>query len=233
MAFLHRQPFAHRGLHGDGLIENSRAAFDAALAFGHGIECDVQPSADGVPFVFHDHALDRLTGEKGPVAARKAAELDGVMLADTDESLPRLGDILTRVGGRAPILIEIKAMGRDIQGLCLGVARALESYAGETAIMSFNPLVPGWFAVHARHVVRGLVVSEEDKPGFRGEMERTCSLWKAKAEFLAYDVRDLPSSFAARARARGLPVLTWTVRSEAQHEVASREADQIIYEKQA
>lgn len=231
MAFLLKQPFAHRGLHGHGLIENSRAAFDAALALGRGFECDVQASADGVPFVFHDYELDRLTDERGPLAARTAAELDRVRLAGTDETLPRLTEILAQVKGRAPILIEIKSKDRNIMPLCLGVRRALEGYGGKVAIMSFNPLIPAWFAAHARHVARGLVVSEEGKKGFRGDLERTCALWKARPEFLAYDVRDLPSAFAARARRRGLPMLSWTVRSQAQFELAKREVDQVIYEK--
>lgn len=232
VAFLYQQPFAHRGLHGHGLIENSRAAFDVALALGRGLEFDVQASADGVPFVFHDYELGRLTGEQGPVSERTAAELDQINLAGTDEGLPRLAEILAQVKGRTPVLIEIKSRDRNIEVLCKGVRSALEGYGGKAAIMSFNPLVPAWFAAHARHVVRGLVVSEEGKRGVWGDLERSWSLWKAKADFLAYDVRDLPSRFAAGARARGLPVLTWTVRDEAQHEVASREADQVIYEKQ-
>src|SRR3546814_1890872 len=31
VAFLRAQPFAHRGLHGNGVVENSRTAFDAAI----------------------------------------------------------------------------------------------------------------------------------------------------------------------------------------------------------
>ena len=34
--------YAHRGLHGAGVPENSRAAFAAAVAGGFGIELDVQ-----------------------------------------------------------------------------------------------------------------------------------------------------------------------------------------------
>ena len=230
VAFLYEQPFAHRGLHGLGFVENSRAAFDAALAAGHGIECDVQESADGVPFVIHDDELDRLTGERGPISAQMAAVLDRVLLKGTDEPLPRLTEILGRIGGRLPLLIEIKARGRNITRLCLGVRRALEGYKGKVAIMSFNPLVPAWFATHAPHIVRGLVVSEEDKAGLKGKIERALSLWQSKAEFLAYDIRDLPSAFAGRARRRGLPVLTWTVRDAGQEQVAMAYADQVIYE---
>lgn len=231
MAFLFEQPFAHRGLHGRGLVENSRAAFDAALGEGHGFECDVQISADGVPFVFHDYELDRLTAAHGPVASHLALDLDKVLLNGTDEHIPRLNEILDRLDGRRPILIEIKSADRNITGLCLGVRRALEGYVGKAAIMSFNPLVPAWFAIHAPHVVRGLVVSEEDKKGFRGRLERILALWRSRAEFLAYDIRDLPSPFAAKARVRKLPVLTWTVRNAVQERIAREHADQIIYEK--
>src|SRR6187401_1895693 len=69
------KPFAHRGLHGPGRIENSRAAFEAAIAAGHGIELDVQSSADGRAMVFHDSTLDRLADGAGPVCGLVAAEL--------------------------------------------------------------------------------------------------------------------------------------------------------------
>src|SRR5688572_31690887 len=80
VAFLSGQPFAHRGLHGQGRVENSRAAFQAAIEAGHGIECDVQASRDGEVFVFHDYALDRLTDAAGAVADRRAQELDAIRL---------------------------------------------------------------------------------------------------------------------------------------------------------
>ena len=44
LAELTARPFAHRGLHGDGVLENSRAAFRAAIEGGFGIELDVQVS---------------------------------------------------------------------------------------------------------------------------------------------------------------------------------------------
>jgi len=48
------RPIAHRGLHdrASGVIENSRSAFEAAIARGFTIECDVQISSDGVPVIF-------------------------------------------------------------------------------------------------------------------------------------------------------------------------------------
>ena len=233
VAFLKAQPYAHRGLHGGGVIENSRAAFRAALALGHGIETDVQGARDGEAMVFHDATLERLTDETGEVAVLTPADLARIRLRGTDETIAQLPEILALIGGRVPILIEVKTKGHRVPPLCLSVRRALEGYRGDAAVMSFNPLVGAWFSDHAPRIVRGLVVSEEDKRGTNGWVERWMSMAKAKPDFLAYDVRDLPSKFAAAARARGIPVLTWTVRDADAERRAFAFADEAIYEKSA
>jgi glycerophosphoryl diester phosphodiesterase len=224
---LAAQPFAHRGLQGDGRVENSRAAFQAAIDAGHGIELDVQASRDGEGIVFHDYQLDRLTAQSGDVAARTAAQLGAIRLSGTEETIPTLREVLQLIAGRVPVLIEVKAPDREVARLCLAVFRALEGYRGPVGVMSFNPEVPRWFAAHAPRVLRGLVVTEQGRKRLRGRLERTFAFWRSGAQFLAFDIRDLPSRFA---RKRGVPVFTWTVRSDADHERAALHADQIIYE---
>jgi glycerophosphoryl diester phosphodiesterase len=230
VAGLTDTPFAHRGLPGAGRIENSRAAFEAAIAAGHGIELDVQASADGEAIVIHDCELERLTGVQGKVAARTTAELGAIALAGTDQMLRPLTETLRLVRGRVPLLIELKAPDRHVGPLCNAVRRALEGYGGRVGVMSFNPEVGRWFARHAPHLARGLVVTEARKKGWRGRLERHLFLWRARPDFLAYDIRDLSSPFATRQRARGLPVLTWTVRTPDERARAATHADQIIYE---
>ena len=66
--------YAHRGLHGRGIPENSRAAFDLACQKGFGIELDVQLSRDGEVMVFHDYTLDRVVGREGKLCDLCAAE---------------------------------------------------------------------------------------------------------------------------------------------------------------
>lgn len=231
VAFLATQPFAHRGLHGHGRIENSRAAFQAAVEAGHGIECDVQASRDGEVFVFHDYALDRLTDAFGAVADRPARELQAIALSGTAETLPRLDEMLALIAGRVPLLIEVKTKTRKVASFCLAIRHALDTYSGPVAVMSFNPEVSRWFALHAPRIVRGLVITEENKRGLRGRIERHMSLWRGRPDFLAYDIRDLPSQFASAQRKRGIKLLTWTVRTPAQQETALRHADQIIHER--
>ena len=125
VAFLKGQPYAHRGLHGNGVLENSPAAFEAAIKLGHGIECDVQAAEDGRAFVFHDYELDRLTDRKGPIGKLQAIDIDQIQLNGGHGKIPRLRETLAQVAGRVPILIEIKSRNLRIGPLCLSVRRAL------------------------------------------------------------------------------------------------------------
>lgn len=223
--------FAHRGLHGDGVPENSPSAFAAAMARGWGIECDVQKSSDDQAMVFHDFDLDRLTGESGPVNVRSGAQLAAITLSGSADTIPSLRALLDQVAGSVPLLIEIKSKReRPVPAICLAVRRALEGYRGHHAIMSFDPRVGAWFARHAPLTPRGLVVTEENDKALPGRLRRHLWLWLAKPDFLAYDIRDLPSRFAASQRGRGLPVATWTVRSAEQRERAADHADAPIAE---
>jgi len=230
-AFLTSHPFAHRGLH-DRMdrLENGLSAFAAARDAGQGMECDVRASADGIAFVFHDATLERLTAAAGEFSARTAAELDVVALKSGRETVPRLSALLALVAGKTPLLIEIKSPDGSIYPICRAVAKDIAPYDGPVAIMSFNPMICRWFYQNAPAVVRGLVVTEEGKKGLRGRLERDLALRWARPHFLAYDIRDLPCPFPAAARRKGLPVLTWTVRSDAQRAVAAEHADQVIHE---
>lgn len=224
VAWLGQWRYAHRGLHGAGFPENSPAAFAAAIERGMAIECDIQRSADGQAMVFHDDELDRLTGLSGPVAQHSAEALGKIVLTGGNDTIPSLRQLLDQVDGKVPLLIEIKSgreAGRRVGSTCLAVRRALEGYTGRHAIMSFDPRVVRWFAEHSALTLRGLVVTEEDDKTLQGRLRRHLWLWHARPHFLAYDVRDLPSRFAQAQRQRGLPLLTWTVRSP---ELAARAA---------
>jgi glycerophosphoryl diester phosphodiesterase len=223
--------FAHRGLHGDGLPENSPSAFAAALTRGWGIECDVQKSSDDQAMVFHDFELDRLTAEHGPINQLSGAQIGAIRLSGSADTIPSLRQVLDLIDGQAPVLIEVKSKReRPVSAICLSVRRALEGYRGPHAVMSFDPRVGSWFARHSPLTTRGLVVTEENDKALPGRLRRHLWLWLAKPDFLAYDIRDLPSRFAASQRRRGIPVTTWTVRSAEHRDRAERHADAPIAE---
>ena len=229
--WLGQWEYAHRGVHGDDLPENSPGAFAEAIARGMGIECDVQKSRDGRAMVFHDWSLERLTAHGGEIGKRNSADLETTALRGGPDCIPTLDSLLAQVGGRVPLLIEVKSKkSRNPVPLCLAVRRALEGYKGAVAVMSFDSRVPKWFSVHAPNVLRGLVVTEENARGLGGWFKRRLALWHGRPEFLAYDVRDLPSRFAGAQRARGLPLLTWTVGSPSLRERAAHFADAPIAE---
>ena len=126
-----RTPIAHRGLHAarDGRPENSLAAFAHACALGFPAELDVRLTRDGEVVVFHDRALRRLTGAAGRVEDRAAAEVRALRLLGTGERVPLLREVLDLVGGRVPLLIELKA-GAPPTRLEHAVLAALDGYAG-------------------------------------------------------------------------------------------------------
>lgn len=234
VAWLGEWTYAHRGLHGAGVAENSPSGFAAAIARGLGIECDVQRSSDGQAMVFHDWELERLTGETGPVAARSAEQLGRIVLSGSEDCIPSLRRVLDQVAGQVPVLIEIKSRANSrANALSLAVRRQLEGYRGPHAVMSFDPRVARWFADHSPLTVRGLVVTEEHGKTLAGRIRRHLALWHARPDFLAYDIRDLPNRFAAEQRKRGLPVLTWTVRNAEHRERAAAYADAAIMEGSA
>ena len=109
--WLTARPVAHRGLHdaARGVIENTASAFTAAIEGGYGIECDVQLSRDGEAMVHHDFDLGRLAIGSGPVSALTAAELKVVDFRGSADRMLTLGELCALVGGRVPILIEIKS----------------------------------------------------------------------------------------------------------------------------
>ena len=222
--------YAHRGLHGHGRVENSPSAFRAAIAAGIGIECDVQLTADDEALVFHDWDLDRLTAKQGPVRGCTLEMLSHIPLKGGD-AIWSLPELLAEVGGRVPLLIEIKSRREaTCATLCRAVRRALASYSGQAAVMSFDSNVVRWFATEAPDIVRGLVVTENGQPGAFAVSHAILVQSHARAEFIAFDVRDLPSPLASALRKRGLPILTWTVDDAARLAKAREFADAPIAE---
>ena len=230
VGFLTRTPFANRGLHGAHYVENSRAAAEAAVSHGYGVKVDVQFSLDGMAYVIADPTLDRLTGTSGQVRHYSSKQLSQIKLAGTDETLPKLDEILGLVAGRTPVLVELKAIEGHVSQLCVAVRHAIESYRGEAAVMSLHGEVSRWFSSHGERITRGLMLSDSSIYAKEEGAEKVQALWRARPEFLAFDIADLPNRFAQRQRRRGIPILSWTVASAEQQAIAAECADQIVFE---
>lgn len=235
------RPVAHRGLHGRGVPENSQAAFRAACAAGYAIELDVQPAADGTPLVFHDYDLQRMAGRDGMISALTPDQAAAIRLLGTDQGIPLLGEVLADVAGRVPVLIEIKdqdgALGPDIGTLSLRVANVVRDHAGTVAVMSFNPHAVAAVRRTAPEVAIGLTSCHfpaNDWPGVpparRAELARLADFDQVGAAFVSHYHLDLGNPAVAALKARGVPVLAWTIRSPRQEAAARRVADNITFE---
>lgn len=231
-------PIAHRGLWAQGgAPENSLAAFQAACTGGYSIELDVQLTADGEAVVFHDALLGRMTGAEGRVSDHTAADLTQLRLAGTDETIPTLSETLTVVGHRAMVLIEVKTPAGEVGALEKRVHEILIDHNGPTAVIGFNPYSHAWFAQHHPKILRGLdsyAYADEAAQKTAPEQRRAFAALEhvaiAKPHFLALGVDMLPSKRATALRAAGMPVIAWTVRSQAQWEGLIDHCDNLIFE---
>lgn len=229
MNWLAAKPIAHRGLHDMNRTryENTISAFEAAAQSGYAIECDVVLSADGLPMVFHDLTLERLTSQSGDVIARTAAELGKLKIGNTADHIPTLAETLAMTAGRVPIVIELKGHDTNDCRLVAGVARALESYQGPAAIMSFDHWLVRRFQFDARGIPAGLT-AEGTRPA---DLEAHFSMLSANLSFVSYNVHHLPNRFVTFCRERlAMPVITWTVRGPDTVALTNAHADQMTFE---
>lgn len=241
--FLTR-PVAHRALHdlAKGRPENSRAAIRAAIARGYGIEIDLQRSADNRAMVFHDYDLARLTGVNGRLSDHTEGALAGIGLTGGDEGIPSLPEVLEIVAGQVPLLIEIKdqdgEMGPNVGPLEQVTAEALKGYVGPLAVMSFNPHAMAEMARLAPDIPRGLTTcayDPEDWPEvpepMRAQLRDIPDFDRVGASFISHHARDLDAAPVSALKARGVPVLCWTIRAPAQEAEARKRADNITFER--
>lgn len=238
-----RLPLAHRAFHdrAAGRIENSMSAITAAIAAGYGIEVDLQLSSDGVPMVFHDDDLDRLTDEKGPLRARTAAALRAIGLKDSTDTIPTFAQVLALVAGRVPLLVEIKDQSlamTDTDGrLEAATAATLQGYTGPVALMSFNPHCITHLARLAPDLPRGLTTCAYDPDDWRKLPAAACARLReipdydaTLSSFISHEAKDLTRARVAQLKAQGAKLLCWTIRTPEAEAKARLIAQNITFE---
>ena len=241
--WLTARPIAHRGLHDrdQGRLENTESAFAAAIAGDFAIECDIQLSADGEAMVFHDYSLDRLTGEKGRVAERTAAQLKAISLTASRDRIPTLAEVIEQVDGRVPLIVEIKSQWREVGRLEARAAEIAGAHPGPIALMSFNPESVAAVRAARPWLPRGIVggrfrnVDYWNRFGLDGwqrfRMRHMLHGPRTRPHFIAYDIDGLPAAAPLISKwLVGAPLLAWTVRSKAACRRVMRYADQVIFE---
>lgn len=230
--------YAHRGLHGNGVPENSMEAFQLALIHGYGIELDVHLLSDGTLVVIHDSSLKRTTGEEGIVEDLCAETVGDYRLEGTDQRIPLFSEVLELFNGQAPLIIELKAHGSNAALLCESVCSMLDNYSGAYCLESFDPRCIRWLRRNRPDVIRGQLTENY----FRSSNVKIPWVLRFALKVQLFNFLLLPDFVAYRYEDRkcfsnllveklwGGQSVTWTIRSQEDYDIALRENRIPIFE---
>ena len=224
---LRNWKYAHRGLHGSDCPENSMAAFRKALESGYGIELDVHLLADGNLAVLHDSTLKRTTGLNGTIEDMRTEDLKNCFLEGTGETVPEFRQVLELFAGRAPLIIELKATGKNYSQLCQRVCDMMAGYSGAYCMESFDPRCIYWLRKNRPDIIRGQLTENYFRsksklnPILKFLLTHQMLNWLTKPDFIAYKYRDCKtfSNWLARSLWK-IQGVTWTLRTKAEFDDA-------------
>lgn len=230
--------YAHRGLHGDGVPENSMAAFRAALDNGYGIELDIHLLKDGNLAVIHDSLLNRTTGEAGRIEDLTTEELKNYRLEGTGETIPEFMDVLTLFNGKAPMIVELKPVDGNHAALAEAACRMLETYSGVFCMESFDPRCLVWLKKNRPDIIRGQLTENffrsrnELSDVLRFALTHLLTNVATVPDFVAYkfaDRKDTISNEVCRRlwKAQGV---SWTLKTKEEYDTAVAEGWIPIFE---
>ena len=205
--------YAHRGLWGGDVPENSLRAFEAARLAGVGVELDVRITGDGEVVVFHDATLERLCHDPRRIDQIPLEDIRTRNLPDRSR-IPVLAEAFRAVGEH-PVLVEIKIdwdlkkTARDRRAVPF-VSGLLQHAPPNVAVMSFDePAV--WdlaFRMPGRPVGQ-LIEPLAELPADEARAKAARAL-DAGAAYLAPHLSALPHIAASFP---GVSLVTWTVRT--------------------
>ena len=230
--------YAHRGLHGNGIPENSLAAFRAAVDRGYGAEFDVHLLSDGGLAVIHDSKLLRTTGKEGRVEELTTGQLKDCFLEGTKETIPTFREVLAVFSGKAPVIIELKPENGNHAALCVAACAAMAGFEGSWCMESFDPRVVRWLRKNRPEIIRGqLSENYLRKPQsklplpLKLALSRHLENFLCRPDFIAYDfeTRKVLSNTICR-RLWGLEMVSWTLRTPEEHAAALAEGWIPIFE---
>lgn len=230
--------YAHRGLHGNGIPENSMAAFRAALDKGYGIELDVHLLADGNLAVIHDSLLNRTTGQAGHVEDLTTGDLKHCFLEGTQETIPEFMDVLTLFHGKAPLIVELKPLDGNHALLAEAVCDMLKDYEGAYCLESFDPQCVAWLKKNRPNLIRGQLAenffkTRNDLPDhLRFLLTHNLTHLLSTPDFVAYKFADRkcsPLTWVCRNlwHCQGV---AWTLRTPEEYDTAVKEGWIPIFE---
>ncbi len=255
MPGMRRHPFlqafagrmiAHRGLYDNAseAPENSLRAFSLAVQEDCGIELDVQLSKDDQVVVFHDDSCARIlrdqNGEpvQGRISSYTYQELQAFHLLESEEKIPLFADVLKLIGGKVPLITEIKAeTDLPYEKTCRLTDELLQAYTGIYCVESFNPFAVYWYRKNRPQIMRGQLSSafwaenaKQRKPLYYA-LGYLLFNFLTKPDFIAYDCRYRKNmSRCICRRLFGNTAVAYTVKSSEEQKEVCRDFDVLIFD---
>lgn len=230
--------YAHRGLHGNGIPENSMAAFRAALDGGYGIELDIHLMRDGNLAVIHDASLLRTAGADVRIEDLTAEDLENYRLEGTDEKIPLFRDVMALYEGKAPMIVELKPVGGNHAALAEAACELMKDYKGVYCMESFDPRCVAWLRKNRPEVIRGQLtenfVAHDSKlhPAIRFLLTHNLLNFSTVPDFVAYKFDHRHDSFTTALCRNVWDVqgVSWTIRCQEDYDTAVQEGWLPIFE---
>ena len=228
--------YAHRGLHREGVPENSMAAFREALDAGYGIELDVHLLKDGNLAIMHDSDLLRTTGCQGKIEELTTDDLQSYHLDGTAETIPTFRQVLDLYDGKAPLVVELKVSNNNFAALTDAACKMLDSYNGVYCLESFDPRVLLWLKKNRPDLIRGQLTENYFKTNnklpwiLKLILSKNLGNFLTRPDFIAYRYRDRKSTFSNRLCMKRMAGVSWTIVTQAEFDTAVEEGWIPIFE---
>lgn len=222
---------AHRGLHDKDTPENSMGAFKKALEKDIAVEFDVHLLKDNKIVVFHDDNLKRMTGIDKKINEFSYDEIKDIKLANSDEKIPLLEDVLKLVNGKVLLDIELKC-DHEKYKLEDALIEVLKDYTGKIVLKSFDYKTVKYLKKKTSYKVGLLIKNLEGKNINKFDrylLKSNLFLKYIKPDFIACDYRILDYKNIKSFRTKN-PIFTWTIKDENILEQVKDKADYFLVE---
>lgn len=222
---------AHRGLHDKDTPENSMRAFKKALEKDIAIEFDVHLLKGNKIVVFHDDNLKRMTGIDKKINELSYDEIKDIKLANSDEKIPLLEDVLKLVNGKVLLDVELKC-DHEKYKLEDALIEVLKDYTGKIVLKSFDYKTVKYLKKKTSYKVGLLIKNLEGKNINKFDrylLKSNLFLKYIKPDFIACDYRILDYKNIKSFRTRN-PIFTWTIKDENILEQVKDKADYYLVE---
>ncbi|MCF0145661.1 MAG: hypothetical protein HUJ73_03635, partial [Eubacterium sp.] len=201
------------------------------------VTMDVRVTKDGIPVLFHDLQVYRMTEKIGTIEERSLEEVKELRLSGTEEQIPTLKEALDLIDARVPVLVELHVK-ENVEKLCDAVCEVLDRYDGVFAVQSIDPCVLRWFHSERNEYIRGQMIDHNHTSGYGIKN----IIWDILTNSLLLNfltepdmlvcntsTRYNPSMWLCRILYR-TPRLTWTIRTEEEYAMEKTEGAMVAFE---